>query len=203
MKLIGSYTSPYVRKIFVMLLEKGLTFEFVNDIPWESTSHVPQYNPLGKIPALVTADGEIFYDSPIVAEYIDLLDATPKFVPEDRQQALRVRQLEALSDGICDAAVLLVQEMMRPADKQNSDWMVRQRGKIDRGLDALEQHAKEGKWLNGAQMTLADIATGCCLGYLNFRRVAPNWSLERPELVKLAERLFQRESFTRTEPPVT
>ncbi|MEZ2695185.1 glutathione S-transferase, partial [Hafnia alvei] len=161
------------------------------------------YNPLGKIPALVTADGEIVYDSPIVAEYIDLLDAAPKFVPEDRQQALRVRQLEALSDGICDAAVLLVQEMMRPADKQNSDWIVRQRGKIDRGLDALEQHAKEGKWLNGAQMTLADIATGCCLGYLNFRRVAPNWSLERPELVKLAERLFQRESFTRTEPPVT
>lgn len=60
MKLIGSYTSPYVRKIFILLLEKGLTFEFVNDIPWESTTHVPQYNPLGKIPALVTADGEIF-----------------------------------------------------------------------------------------------------------------------------------------------
>lgn len=201
MKLIGSYTSPYVRKISVMLLEKGITFEFVNDVPWEAATHVPDFNPLGKVPALVTAQGEVFYDSPVVAGYVELLGAAPAFLPADPMEALRVRRLESLADGVTDAAVAILLESRRPAEKQDEHWVLRQRNAVNRGLDALEKHAAQGEWLGGEQLTLADVAVGCCIGYLNFRRLAPNWCVNRPALVRLAERLFARESFARTEPP--
>lgn len=202
MKLIGSYTSPYVRKISVMLLEKGITFEFVNDVPWEATTHVPDFNPLGKVPALVSAQGEVFYNSPVVAGYLELLGTGPAFLPADPMEALRVRQLEALADGVTDAAVAVLLESRRPAEKQDEQWLLRQRDKVNRGLDALEKHAAQGGLLGGETLNLADVAVGCCIGYLNFRRLAPNWCVNRPALVRLAERLFARESFVRTEPPV-
>lgn len=202
MKLIGSYTSPYVRKISIMLLEKGLTFEFVNDVPWEAETRVPHFNPLGKVPALVDDHGEVFYDSPVVAGYLELLGVAPAFLPSDALEALRVRQLEALADGVTDAAVTILLESRRPAEKQDAAWVLRQRDKINCGLDALETHARRGKALGGETITLADIAVGCCIGYLNYRRLAPNWCVDRPALVKLAERLFARQSFARTEPPV-
>lgn len=201
MKLIGSYTSPYVRKISVMLLEKGITFEFVNDVPWEATTHVPDFNPLGKVPALVSTQGEVFYNSPVVAGYLELLGAGPAFLPADPMEALRVRQLEALADGVTDAAVAVLLESRRPAEKQDEQWLLRQRDKVNRGLDALEKHAAQGGLLGGEMLNLADVAVGCCIGYLNFRRLAPNWCVNRPALVRLAERLFARESFVRTEPP--
>ncbi|QKJ85085.1 Glutathione S-transferase [Paramixta manurensis] len=201
MKLIGSYTSPYVRKISVILLEKGLTFEFVNESPWPDESHVPQYNPLGKVPALVDDSGEAWYDSPIIAAWLDAQDATPKLLPEDALQAIKVRQLEALADGVCDSALIIVREQLRPAEQQSETELLRQREKIRRGLDALEQEAAKGQWLNGEQITLADIATACTIGYLNFRHVVPNWCVDRPSLVKLVEKMFQRESFARTVPP--
>lgn len=201
MKLIGSYTSPFVRKIFILLLEKQLTFEFVNDNPNLDSSRVPDVNPLGKVPALVADDGEIFFDSPIVADYIDRLTQTPRFLPLDGERALRVRQTEALADGICDAAVTIVKELRRPAERRDEHELQRQRDKILRGLDALERSIAAGRWIGGETLSLADIAAGCCLSYLNFRRVCPNWCVGRPALVRLAERLFQRDSFLRTVPP--
>jgi hypothetical protein len=99
MKLIGSYTSPFVRKISVILLEKGITFEFVNEQPYNAINGVAHYNPLGKVPALVTDDGEVWYDSPIIAEYIDLLGIAPAMLPADPKAALKIRQIEALADG--------------------------------------------------------------------------------------------------------
>ncbi len=110
MKLIGSYTSPFVRKISVLLLEKGITFEFINELPYEADNGVAQYNPLGKVPALVTEKGEYWFDSPIIAEYIELLDIAPAMLPRDPMAALKVRQLEALADGIMDAALVSVRE---------------------------------------------------------------------------------------------
>jgi glutathione S-transferase len=169
MKLIGSYTSPYVRKISVMLLEKGIPFDFINDTPHEPGCKITQYNPLGKVPALVADDGEIFYDSPIIVQFIELMNVAPTLLPWQPLEALRVKQIEALADGVTDAAVALVLE--------------------GRTL------------LNSESLNVADIAVACCLGYLNFRRIAPGWCVEHPELVKLVERLFQRESFARTTPP--
>ncbi|KQN53854.1 glutathione S-transferase [Erwinia sp. Leaf53] len=200
MKLIGSYTSPFVRKISVMLLEKGITFEFVNESPWVAESHVPDYNPLGKVPALVTDEGKVWYNSAMIAAYLESLHQAPAFLPVDPVAALEVRQLETLADGIGDAALLIVLELQKKPEQQSEQMMARQRQKIERGLDALEAAAVTGRWLNGRDMNLADIATACLLSYLNFRRVLPGWPVNRPALVALANNLFTRASFTRTEP---
>lgn len=200
MKLIGSYTSPFVRKISVILLEKGITFEFINESPWTDESHVPHYNPLGKVPALV-AGQDTWYDSHIIAAYLEQLGIAPALMPHDRLAALKVQQLEALADGIGDAAVILLREQMRPPELQMESQLLRQREKIARGLDALEQEAAKGTTINGEAINVADIAVACLIGFLNFRRVIPNWCVERPALVKLAEKMFQRESFARTVPP--
>jgi len=200
MKLIGNYTSPYVRKISVILLEKGITFEFVNDNPWVTESHTPQYNPLGKVPALITDEGEYWFDSPVIAEYLELLDIAPALIPREPKAALKMRQMEALADGIMDAALVSVREQQRPPAQQSETELLRQREKISRGLDMLEKFAAD-KSLTAEPLTVAGIAVACAVGYINFRRVSPGWCVNRPHLIKLVEALFQRESFARTEPP--
>ncbi|VYU11984.1 glutathione S-transferase [Metakosakonia massiliensis] len=200
MKLIGSYTSPFVRKISVILLEKGITFEFVNEQPYNAINGVAQYNPLGKVPALVTDEGEVWYDSPIIAQYIDLLNAEPPMLPAEPRAALKIRQIEALADGIMDAALVSVREQARPAAQQSETELLRQREKISRGLDTLESYFSDGT-LHIDEMNLATVAIACAISYLNFRRVSPGWCVDRPQLVKMVENLFQRESFARTEPP--
>jgi len=201
MKLIGSYTSPFVRKISVILLEKGIVFEFINHTPWAEDSQVPHYNPLGKVPALIDERGLTWYDSSVIAQVIELRDEAPALLPDDALRALQVRQLAKLADGINDAAVTIVREQMRPGAQQSEEVLLRNREKIQRGLDALEAAAAQAELINTGTLNLADIATGCMIGYLNFRRVLPNWCVNRPALVKLAETLFQRESFARTVPP--
>lgn len=200
MKLIGNYTSPYVRKISVILLEKGITFEFVNDNPWTSESTTPHYNPLGKVPVLITDDGQYWFDSPVIAQYLELLDIAPALIPRDPLAALQMRQIEALADGIMDAALVSVRERLRPIDQQSEEELLRQREKISRGLTVLEQYAADKK-MTAEELSVATIATACAVGYINFRRVSPGWCVERPHLVKLVEKLFARESFARTEPP--
>ncbi|MCX2868707.1 glutathione S-transferase [Kluyvera cryocrescens] len=200
MKLVGSYTSPFVRKISILLLEKGMAFEFVNEQPYSEENGVAQFNPLGKVPALVTDDGENWFDSPIIAQYIELLGIDPEMVPHDPLAALKVRQLESLADGIMDAGLASVRELARPAAQQSESEVLRQRQKISRSLDALEGYFVDGT-LKPDTLNLATIAIACAIGYLNFRRIAPGWCVDRPNLVKLAETLFVRESFARTEPP--
>ena len=201
MKLVGSYTSPFVRKISILLLEKGIAFEFVNEQPYSVENGVAQFNPLGKVPALVTDDGECWFDSPIIAQYIELLGIAPDMVPHDPLAALKVRQLESLADGIMDAGLASVRELARPAAQQSESEVLRQRQKISRSLDALEGYLADGT-LKPDTLNLATIAIACAIGYLNFRRIAPGWCVDRPNLVKLAETLFLRESFARTEPPM-
>ncbi|WP_318357117.1 glutathione S-transferase [Enterobacter sp.] len=200
MKLIGSYTSPFVRKISVILLEKGITFEFVNELPYNAENGVSQYNPLGKVPALVTDDGEVWYDSPLIAEYLELLDIAPEMLPREPQASLKMRQIEALADGIMDAALVSVREQARPVAQQSETELLRQREKVSRGLDALEGYVTDGT-LQAEPLNVANIAVACAIGYINFRRVSPGWCVDRPGLIKLVETLFQRESFARTEPP--
>ncbi len=200
MKLIGSYTSPFVRKISVILLEKGITFEFVNELPYNAENGVSQYNPLGKVPALVTDDGEVWYDSPLIAEYLELLNIAPEMLPREPQASLKMRQIEALADGIMDAALVSVREQARPVAQQSETELLRQREKISRGLDALEGYVTDGT-LQAEPLNVANIAVACAIGYINFRRVSPGWCVDRPGLIKLVETLFQRESFARTEPP--
>ncbi|WP_312984196.1 glutathione S-transferase [Atlantibacter sp.] len=200
MKLVGSYTSPFVRKISIIMLEKGITFEFVNDTPYEAQNKIAQYNPLGKVPALVTDDGEVWFNSPIIVEYLELLGIAPALLPRDPMASLKVRQIEALADGIMDAGLVSVREQARPAAQQSETELLRQREKISRSLDMLEKYVADGT-LNADELNVATIAVACAIGYLNFRRVSPGWCVDRPKLVKLVETLFQRESFARTEPP--
>lgn len=200
MKLIGSYTSPFVRKISVMLLEKGITFEFINEQPYNAINGVAQYNPLGKVPALITDEGEVWFDSPIIAQYIELLGIAPALLPTEPVAALKIRQLEALADGIMDAALVSVRELARPVEQQSESELLRQREKVSQGLDTLERYLQEGT-LSVDTLNLATIAIACAISYLNFRHVSPGWCVNRPLLVKLVENLFQRESFARTEPP--
>jgi len=200
MKLVGSYTSPYVRKISIVMLEKGITFEFVNDMPYEAQNKVTQYNPLGKVPALVTDDGEVWFDSPIIVQYLELLDIAPALLPREPLASLKIRQIEALADGIMDAGLVSVREQARPPAQQSETELLRQREKIIRSLDALEKYVADGT-LNANELNIATIAVACAMSYLNFRRVSPGWCVDRPNLVKLVETLFQRESFARTEPP--
>ncbi|BET41597.1 glutathione S-transferase [Atlantibacter hermannii] len=200
MKLVGSYTSPYVRKISIVMLEKGITFEFVNDMPYEAQNKVTQYNPLGKVPALVTDDGEVWFDSPIIVQYLELLDIAPALLPREPLASLKIRQIEALADGIMDAGLVSVREQARPPAQQSETELLRQREKITRSLDALEKYVADGT-LNANELNIATIAVACAMSYLNFRRVSPGWCVDRPNLVKLVETLFQRESFARTEPP--
>lgn len=129
MKLIGSYTSPFVRKISIILLEKAIPFEFVNEFPYHETNGVAQYNPLGKVPALVTDDGECWYDSPIIAQYLEQLGIAPDMLPAAPKAALKLRQIEALADGVMEAAQMLVREKTRPAAQQSESELLRQREK--------------------------------------------------------------------------
>ena len=110
MKLVGSYTSPFVRKLSILLLEKGITFEFINELPYNADNGVAQFNPLGKVPVLVTEEGECWFDSPIIAEYIELMNVAPAMLPRDPLESLRVRKIEALADGIMDAGLVSVRE---------------------------------------------------------------------------------------------
>lgn len=201
MQLIGSYTSPYVRKIRILLTEKGLPFSFLEDIPWDADSKAPQYNPLGKVPILIAENGSLWFDSKIIAEYIEALHTSKPLVPSDPLEALHVRQLEALADGITEAGVAIFLEKKRNKEQQSEAWIERQLVKINRCLDVLEAKLDGVEWLHANNFSLADIATGSVLGWLDLRLPGLNWRNQRSNLAAFAERIFNRESFTATHPP--
>jgi len=200
MKLVASLTSPYARKIRVALAEKGLPFTLEVDIPWLPETNVPAYNPLGKVPALVADDGEVWYDSPVIALYLESLGG-PALLPGDRLATLPVRQTEALADGITDAAVTAFLESRRPAGQQDAETIERQLAKIHRGLAALEERIVQRKGCAGKAINIGDIAIGCALGYLDFRFGHLHWRSTHPALAAHAADLFARQSFTDTLPP--
>lgn len=199
MKLIGSYSSPYVRKISVILLEKGIIFEFINRINSDGEDIVTRYNPLNKVPVLVADDTSVWFDSPVIAAYLEALDIAPALVPADPLAARYMLQVEALADGLLDAATLLSHELKKKPDQQNEEDMVALRGKITRSLDWLEQQLEAGK-ITAQPLTVGTIAIGCAMGFLNRRRIAQGWCVDHPRLIRLVESLFQRESFVRSEP---
>jgi glutathione S-transferase len=203
MKLIASYTSPYARKVRIALAEKKIEYEFVEESPWAEQTTVPTYNPLGKVPVLVLDDGTTLFDSRVIVEYLDTVSPVSRLIPEPNRQRIVVKRWEALADGICDAAVAVVLESKRSARQQNKDWIERQLRKIDLGLKELGNELGEKVWCNGEAYSLADIATGCALAYLDLRHAAIDWHAAYPNLVKLAEKLAKRPSFAETVPPAS
>jgi glutathione S-transferase len=201
MKLIASLTSPYARKVRIALAEKKIEYELVESSPFAPDTNVPSFNPLGKVPVLVLDDGTNLFDSRVIVEYLDTVSPVSRLMPEPSRQRIVVRRWEALADGINDAAVAIVLEKRRPAKLQSKDWLDWQRAKIDRGLVELAGELGEKPWCNGESYSLADIAAGCTLGYLDFRHSAIDWRGQYPNLVKLAEKLAKRPSFADTLPP--
>lgn len=201
MKLIGSLTSPFVRKVRIVAMEKHIELEFVVDVPWAAETRVPDANPLGKVPVLVMDDGTALYDSRVIAEYLDSVTPVSRLIPEGNRQRIAVKKWEALADGIADAAALIYLERTRRSPEcQSHDWIVRQEQKVFRGLEAMSEELGEKKFCTGETMNLADIAVGCCLGYLDFRFPEIQWREAHPNLGRLAEKLFAMEPFQVTVP---
>ena len=202
MKAIVSLTSPYARKIRVILLEKKLPFEQIVDLPHEPTAKVGDFNPLGKVPTLITDDGEVFFDSPVIADYLETLGAEPALLPGDPLAAVRVKQLEALADGVLDAAVIVLLEGRRAAEQQSEAVKTRQWGKVEKGLAALQQLATGKTWLLGDRLSLADISVAVMVGWLAARFPDYGIATHYPQLAAWAEPVLARPSFLATTPTV-
>ncbi|GAB1436838.1 glutathione S-transferase N-terminal domain-containing protein [Sphaerotilus sulfidivorans] len=203
MKLIGSLTSPYVRKVRIVLAEKKLDYKLVIEDPWSDPVGLTSANPLSQVPCLVLEGGDALYDSRVIVEYVDTLSPVGRLIPEKGRERAEVRTWEALADGLLDAALLARLESTWPgrdASQRCPAWIERQLGKIDAALRTLSAGLGERNWYSGLHPTLADIAVGCALGYLDFRFPAIAWREAHPNLDRLMQRLSQRASFVATQP---
>ncbi len=201
LKLIASLTSPYARKVRIALAEKKIEYTLLEESPWDAGNTVSEHNPLGKIPVLLMEDGMSLFDSRVIVEYLDAVSPVSRLIPEPSRQRIAVKRWEALSDGICDAAATIVLEHKRPAAQQSAEWITRQQRKVTLGVAELARELGERSWCSGEGYTLADIAAGCALGYLDLRHPSLDWRAEHPNLARLAEKLARRTSFADTAPP--
>jgi len=203
MKLIGSLTSPYVRKVRIVMAEKKLDFQHELEDVWASDKILAS-NPLGKVPCLVLPGGEAIFDSRVIVEYLDTRSPVSRLIPESSRERIEVRTWEALADGILDAAILARLEQNWPgrtAEQRSQAWVDRQLRKVDASLTAISQGLGDKPWCSGIHLSLADIAVGCALGYITFRFPQIDWRSAHPNLAKLAEKLDARQSFIDTLPP--
>lgn len=200
MKLIGSLTSPFVRKVRVVAAEKFIDYDFVVDSPWEEETRVPEFNPLGKVPVWVLDDGKTLFDSRVIVEYLDAVSPAGHVMPKEPRPRIAVKRWEALADGVSDAAALVFMEKKRPSAQQSPDWIRRQMGKVKAGLQLMSEELGQQNWCTGELFTLADIAVGCTLGYLEFRFPELDWRRAHPNLSEHFDRLMQRQTFKDTVP---
>lgn len=201
MKLIGSLTSPYVRKVRIVFNEKKVDVDLELENVWASDTKIGATNPLGKVPCLISDDGDAIYDSRVIAEYADGLSPVSKLIPADNRERAAVKTWEALADGIMEAGILArLERTLRPVEQQSQTWYDRQMGKIDAALREMSEQLGENAWCHGNQMTLADIAVGCALGYLLFRFPEVKWQAQYSNLDRLYQKLLQRPSFMETIP---
>ncbi|MFV1997863.1 MAG: glutathione S-transferase N-terminal domain-containing protein [Acidiferrobacterales bacterium] len=198
MKLYGSDTSPYVRKVRIVIAEKKLDCDWVLERPADAGGRFRELNPLGKIPVLETDSGNVIYDSPVIAEYLDSL-TSPRLIPETGEARWQVQTLHALGDGMMDATVARMLESRKPEDKQTSGVVSKQEGKIATALGSLNSIAV-ASFLAGDSISMADIAIATALSYIDFR-YAHDWRSQYPVLATWAEPVFSRDSFTGTVPP--
>jgi glutathione S-transferase len=203
MKLIGSLTSPYVRKVRVVMAEKKLDYQFELEDVW-ARDDILAANPLGKVPVLVLEGGEAVFDSRVIVDYLDTRSPVSRLIPESSRERTEVRTWEALADGMTDAAILARLEQTwagRSAEQRSPAWVERQMKKIDTSLAAISKGVGDKPWCSGIHLSLADIAVGCALGYLDFRFPQIDWRTRHPNLGKLTDKVFARQSFIDTQAP--
>jgi glutathione S-transferase len=200
MRLIGSQTSPFVRKVRVILAERRIPCEFVEENVWAPETTVPRYNPLTKVPALELDGGESIYDSRVIAEYLDA-SSGGALIPADPLARAKARRLEALGDGIADAGILARLERGREPARQDPKWIDRQMDKVNAGIEAAARALGPAPYFGGAELDIADIACGCGLLWLEFRMPEIKWRERHAHLGAWAARLESRPAFATTRPP--
>ena len=205
MKLIGSLTSPYVRKVRIVLAEKKLDYQLILEDVWAADTRIADFNPLSKVPCLVMEGAEAMFDSRVIVEYLDTLSPVGKLIPASGRERAEAKTWEALADGLLDAAIQARLEATWPGRSDNERsgaWINRQSQKIDRALATMARGLADKPYcLGGVHPGLADIAVGCALGYLDFRFSDIPWRDSFPTLMRLQDKLAQRHSFIDTAPP--
>lgn len=197
MKLFYSLTSPFARKVRAVVQERGLInrINAVSVDPWSDES-LRMQNPLCQVPALELDNGTTLFDSPVICEYLDTL-AGPLLYPPAGDARWTALRLQALSDGICNAAIRRRLELNRPEAQRSNSFMERQRRAIDAALDSLEQ----GTLTDDETVTIGQIALGCALGYLDLRFPKEDWRSKRPALASWFKRFSTRPTMLATAPP--
>ena len=203
MKLLGSNTSPYARKVRIVMVEKKLDYVFISEDVWSAQTAIAASNPLGKVPCLIMEGGEALFDSRVIVEYLDTLSPVGKLIPTLGRERAEVKTWEALADGVLDASILARLEATwggRTEEQRSQAWMERQLGKVHASLKAMSRGLGDKPFCAGIHLSLADIAVGCALGYLDFRFASIDWHSDYPNLHKLQDKLMQRQSFSDTVP---
>lgn len=202
LKLIGSTTSPYVRKVRIVMAEKKLDYDHVIEDVWSPQTGIGALNPLGKVPCLVLEPGDVIHDSRVIVEYLDTLSPVGKLIPGSGRERAAVKTWEALADGVLDAALLARLEASwdgRTEAQRSQTWMDRQLGKVDAALRVMDQQLGGRAFCQGIHLSLADIAVGVALAYLDFRFPERPWRAACPNLARLQDKLNRRASFVLTQ----
>lgn len=203
MKIIGALSSPYVRKVRMVLAEKKLDYQFISENVWSEHTQIAASNPLGKVPCLVMEGGESVFDSRVIVEYIDTLSPVGKLIPASGRERAEVKTWEALADGLLDASILARLESTwagRAETERSAAWIERQMDKVTLALQAMERGLGDKAFCSGIQLSLSDIAVVCALGYLDFRFPQIDWRSPHPGLHKLHDKMALRASFIATQP---
>ena len=201
MKLIGSPASPYARKVRVVMAEKKIDYEFVLEDVWSVDTRITASNPLGKVPCLIMDDGGALFDSRVIVEYLDNLTPLHRMIPPTGRARIEVKCWEALADGLTDAAILVrIENTQRAEHERSAKWVARQMSKVEAALQAMSKGLGDKAWCCDERYSLADIATGCALGWIEFRFPELRWRTDYPNLAGLVDRLHTRPSFADTRP---
>jgi glutathione S-transferase len=202
LRLVGALTSPYVRKVRIVMAEKRIEYHLDLEDVWSPDSKIQDANPLGKVPCLIMEDGGAVFDSRVISEYLDTVTPVSRLLPSSGRERAEVRTWEALGDGILDALILVrLEQTQRPSEQQSQKWIDRQMGKVNAGVAAMSRGLGDKSWCNGQGYTLADIAVGCTLGYLDFRFPHIRWRDDYANLARHYDKVSARPSFVETQPP--
>ncbi len=199
MKLYGSETSPYVRKVRILIKEKNIPCEFIVEGPADAAGNVAALNPLGKVPVLLRDGGDVLFDSPMIAEYLDSLKGDP-LLPLTGEARWLIQRWHALGQGIMDAVVARMLEGRKPADKQTPGVIEKQEGKIAAALKYAVAAQKGTTYLVDERFSLADIALGVAFEYIDLR-YPHDWRTQYPRLAQWQAGMAKRASFVETLPP--
>ena len=201
MKLLASLASPYTRKVRIVLAEKKIDSELETVDVAPAENPVNSHNPLGKIPTLILDDGTALYDSRVIVEFLDGKSPISRLIPEDLRDRIAVRRWEALADGVLDAGLLVRYESMRDKKERSKAWSDKQLARVKRGMAQMSAELADNAWCHNGKYSLADIAVGCCLGWLGFRKPGDvDWHKDYPALARHYEKLMARPAFADTVP---